>query len=777
MKPDQRYEDESNYREHYEEAPPGIDEQPPPPGFENEINRFNERENWTGPRPEEENFNPPNFRDDYRRAPGPIGDYRDSYNQSENKDDNRDRSRTPVIDGSKNRDKEKRKRSSSRKKESDGKEKSKKEDKKKDHEKSDVKEKERKRDSSDEGKRDKKLKEKEKKKKKKEKDAEKKKKKEKKEKDKKGKKEERKAALAAAKLSEKEEEEVEKEVIPPEEIEPEITRTLTPPPTVKTPEITEEPESFDLYADIADEKDIKLPFMDESVPEEKNFELTPEKQQQQSPITSINRSDSILEIHANLDFENDFEPELEIESPKKVLVPLPEPSKWEIEDESTIAEKINSIGELSPSDDANEKVTNEVLKRAENAIFARAINAIRPSIEIKKISVERHKLYSNEKQRDNSPGGSIVVGKSSTTSPAKETFQITVPSNDCGERSVELKTDNKNKGKISPVRTSVKDRLGSKVTDKERKSKSRTPPRKVFNLEKSNLKITAERSRSRDRLRASSKNREQNVRNRQNEKPSSNRTNNEQKRISDSRRNNSRERDSRSKRVDDRSRDNRGRSKDKKVSDRRAVDSTQTREKSVTNDKNRKIRPKSKERERERESDKNKEKLKESKRGRSRSNSVGKRDKKQKKEKEKKKDEKEISENLENNPVKDLKKSNQDENLNNELSKTSAVPVGNVDLKVEPNKSNTPAKRSKYENPEKKRSRSSSVSSSSSSDSSSDDSSSDSDDAARKRKKRKHKKTKKKRSSSESDDATSRKKKKKDKKSKSSKKKKKSKHK
>lgn len=630
------------------------------------------------------------------------------------------------------------------------------------------------------------MKEKEKKKKKKEKEAEKKKKKEKKEKEKKGKKEhkeERKAAIAAAKqLSEKEEEEIGKEINPPE-IETEITRTLTPPPTaVKTPEITEE-QSFDLYADIADEKDIKLPSIDEPEPEEKLFDLTPEKQQ--SPIPSINRSDSILEIHANLDFEIDFEPELELESPKKVLVPFPEPSKWEIEDETTVTEKINSIGESSPPfDDANEKVTNEVLKRAENAIFARAINAIRPSIEIKKISVERHKLYSNEKQKDFSPG-TIVVTKSSTTSPAKETFQITVPSNDCGgERSVEIKTENKIKVRNSPVRTSVKDRLGSKVTDKERKSKSRTPPRKVFNLEKSsNIKITSERSRSHERKISPnrlSKSREQNVRNRPNEKSSLNRINNEsQKRpSSDNRRNNSRDRDSRSKRIDDRSRENRGRSKDKKNSDRKIIDSSQVREKSITNDKNRKIRPKSKERER--ESDKNKEKVKEGKRGRSRSNSGGKRDRKQKK--EKKKDEKEISENLENkteNPVKDLKKSNQDEHHpNNELSKTPAANVvGITDLKTEQNKSNTPAKRSKYDNAEKKRSRSSSASSSSSSDSSSDDSSSESDDAARKRKKRKHKKTKKKRSSSESDDTTSRKKKKKDKKSKSSKKKKKSKHK
>lgn len=764
MKPDQRYEDEVNYRERYDEAPPGVDEQPPPPGFENEINRFNERENWPGPRPEEENFNPPNFRDDYRRAPAQF----DGYNKSENKDENRDRSRTPVVDGPKGRDKEKRKRSGSRKKESDGKEKSKKEDKKKDHDKSDAKEKERKRDSSDEGKRDKKLKDKEKKKKKKEKEAEKKKKKEKKEKEKKGKKEERKAALAAAKLTEKGEEQVEKEKTPQVEIETEVPRTLTPPPTVKTPEITEEP-SFDLYADIADEKDIKLPFMDEPQPEEKTFELTPEKTL--SPITEINRSDSILEIHANLDFETDFEPELEIESPKKVLVPLPEPSKWEIEDESTVIEKLNLIGELSPSDDANEKVTNEVLKRAENAIFARAINAIRPSIEIKKISVDRHKLYSNEKQRDNSPGSGVVL--KSSTSPAKESFQITVPSNDCGERSVEIKTDVKNKGKISPVRTSVKDRLGSKVGDKDRKSKSRTPPRKVFSLEKSNLKITTERSRSRDRkvspgrVRGSSKSRD--VR-RPTDKSSTNRTNIEQKRPSDNRRNNSRERDSRSKKIDERSRD-RGRSKDRKVSDRKVADLNQIREKSVTNDKNRKVRPKSKEKER--ESDKSKEKVKENKRGRSRS-----RDRKQKK--EKKKDEKDVAENLETkseNPVKDLKKSNHDEHANNELSKTAAVIVGNADLKVDQNKSNTAVKRSKYENAEKKRSRSSSVSSSSSSDSSSDDSSSESDDAARKRKKRKHKKTKKKRSSSESDDTTSRKKKKKDKKSKSSKKKKKSKHK
>lgn len=83
------------------------------------------------------------------------------------------------------------------------------------------------------------------------------------------------------------------------------------------------------------------------------------------------------------------------------------------------------------------------MKRAENAIFARAINAIRPSIEIKKICPERQKLYSNEvaSEQEKSPTTSSTVGhleKAAENLPSNS-LQITLLNSE-QERSVELKS-------------------------------------------------------------------------------------------------------------------------------------------------------------------------------------------------------------------------------------------------------------------------------------------------------------------------------------------------
>lgn len=98
-------------------------------------------------------------------------------------------------------------------------------------------------------------------------------------------------------------------------------------------------------------------------------------------------------------------------SPKKeeCLAAMPEPSKWERDDkpngEDDDDEEKSATPErpsetnvnnnvLGENDEGKKLVTTEVIKRAENAIFQKAINAIRP-IEIKKISESRKMLYQN----------------------------------------------------------------------------------------------------------------------------------------------------------------------------------------------------------------------------------------------------------------------------------------------------------------------------------------------------------------------------------------------
>lgn len=136
-----------------------------------------------------------------------------------------------------------------------------------------------------------------------------------------------------------------------------------------------------------------------------------------------------------------------------------------------------------------------MLKRAENAIFARAINAIRP-IEIKKICPERQKLYSNETitDLDKSP----VLSSAHTDKPSDDVLQITVL-NSVEERSVEIKSGGSggNGGRQQRTKTpvrSIKDRLGKKLGE-DVKSRSRTPPRKVVD----NTRTERARSRSKER--------------------------------------------------------------------------------------------------------------------------------------------------------------------------------------------------------------------------------------------------------------------------------------
>ncbi|XP_017768418.1 PREDICTED: E3 ubiquitin-protein ligase RBBP6 isoform X2 [Nicrophorus vespilloides] len=147
----------------------------------------------------------------------------------------------------------------------------------------------------------------------------------------------------------------------------------------------------------------------------------------------LKESGDILELYTG---------ELKSELDKEVLAPMPEKSKWELDDEPSNA--LSELNSDSKSDKAN-KVTNEVLKRAENAIFAKAINAIRP-IEIKKISMDRVKLYSGEKEEKKEEE---IKPEEFSENPEPEPVKQ------------ELEQQ-------KPIRLSVKERLGCKVDDLDR---------------------------------------------------------------------------------------------------------------------------------------------------------------------------------------------------------------------------------------------------------------------------------------------------------------------
>ncbi|XP_032669076.1 E3 ubiquitin-protein ligase RBBP6 isoform X2 [Odontomachus brunneus] len=174
-------------------------------------------------------------------------------------------------------------------------------------------------------------------------------------------------------------------------------------------------------------------------------------------------------------------------SPKKdeFLAPIPELSKWERDD--TI-EKPEDDENDNTQDSPTEKVqtdepkstkmvTSEVLKRAENAIFQKAINAIRP-IEIKKISESRKILYQNPEPKVLEVVDPVVAGSGNREPRKSVNVTINVGRN---ERNVEI-TEPVKKAKLdrtkfkpvpetySPTRLSAKERLGEKVEDnKERK--------------------------------------------------------------------------------------------------------------------------------------------------------------------------------------------------------------------------------------------------------------------------------------------------------------------
>lgn len=191
--------------------------------------------------------------------------------------------------------------------------------------------------------------------------------------------------------------------------------------------------------------------------------LTPDRDE---PLkTGFKRSDSFLDINPNVDL--DFDEWI-----------APEVSKWERDENKSIPSMDNSEQDIGNGDlkkNAEEKVTTEILKRAENAIFARAISAIRP-VENKKVKTVQDQDSSYK--RSTSP----IVSSSKRTESSKDSskiqaFQVTVPTNESGSRSVELKSTEK--PRKSPLKTSIKNRLGVKVVEKRSRTPSRSPKRRL----------------------------------------------------------------------------------------------------------------------------------------------------------------------------------------------------------------------------------------------------------------------------------------------------------
>lgn len=269
-------------------------------------------------------------------------------------------------------------------------------------------------------------------------------------------------------------------------------------PAVENPKIetSEKPSKAndDLYGDEAAEAVDKEIIQNYVKSEEKDKD----NENNQSDATKISDSNikdepfDGIELQAPLDeLEADIEgPTLGNTNSKEMLAPLPALSKWEVDDENI--EKSKEPGEITSPEQTEDggKVTSEVIKRAENAIFAKAINSLRP-IEIKKISSDRLKLYGDEGQ-----------SKSSLNN-----IQITVPVSDQEQRSVEANDKKKRYSKTPPPRLSVKERLGGKVEDVRRtreprvvhstvervKSRSKTPKREQMQYRR----VTVERERGR----------------------------------------------------------------------------------------------------------------------------------------------------------------------------------------------------------------------------------------------------------------------------------------
>lgn len=247
--------------------------------------------------------------------------------------------------------------------------------------------------------------------------------------------------------------------------------------------------------------------------------------------TSVDQT--VVENYVKIDEKNEIVKNNKDETPATgveakepvVLAPLPELSKWEL-DEDLPSQEDKSAGEDGSGKD-KKVVTSEVLKRAENAIFQKAINAIRPFDTSKKSAVIERPKEKKEPEQPIQQKPAETVVDSREARKITNTIQITIPTSSLSrvvERSVEvaqfpIDVDKIESTKVktrldrskftptvlpstSPVRLSAKERLGAKIDQEERnkddsklvrsaverKSRSRSPrkylERKVIDREK-----------------------------------------------------------------------------------------------------------------------------------------------------------------------------------------------------------------------------------------------------------------------------------------------------
>lgn len=165
----------------------------------------------------------------------------------------------------------------------------------------------------------------------------------------------------------------------------------------------------------------------------------------QEPVCDSTQSDVINKEESFDGIDLQIQPDeldlKDIESnDKEMLAPMPELSKWEVDEDAP--EKFKEPGEISSPDDkeGHDRVTTEIIRRAEKAIFTKTSKPI----EIKKISSDRIKLYSDD---------GLV-----------KDIQVTVA--DAENRSIE-QDKVKHRSKTPPPKLSIKDRLGGKVDDRK----------------------------------------------------------------------------------------------------------------------------------------------------------------------------------------------------------------------------------------------------------------------------------------------------------------------
>ncbi|XP_030384173.1 E3 ubiquitin ligase PARAQUAT TOLERANCE 3 [Scaptodrosophila lebanonensis] len=230
---------------------------------------------------------------------------------------------------------------------------------------------------------------------------------------------------------------------------------------------------------------------DVSDPEPKKELNTPaRKTREKSPIERLRRVDSVLDIEG---YDSDFgEGNNVSKSNKKIDVDTIHVSKWETEDNNT-----NTVDPskkvVCNTEQEHDVITSDVIRKAENAIFAKAINAIRP-VEFKVILDSR----SNSKDRAisirNDPKDRSISPKHSMYKSVKDRL---------GSKVVRDKMQSPNHSKErrgeSPRRNTRDGKYRSTPEDYRSRKRSRSSKERFVNTDKKNDNKERRRSRSSDR--------------------------------------------------------------------------------------------------------------------------------------------------------------------------------------------------------------------------------------------------------------------------------------